>query len=263
MAGPRTRPVGPTRIGASYAALAAVDDEAAPHGEQVEAGSGPDDAPDPLLQHERDHDRDDTERDRVPRDLVLELLAEQVVEHRPDHRALDRADAADHDDEDDRRGPLHHAERTGRLDPDLAEVERRTGERRPERGDGPDREPGAVHVRPEAPRPCLVVADRLHAQTESRAQDEVAHHDRADAGDEREPVRDVLAGREVVVGDLDRGSAAAADARVVDHHEAAHLGEHPRADREVAAPQLERDQAHRDRHDHRRHGRDHERRGRG
>ncbi len=261
MARPRTRSVGPTRLSASYVGSLRSTTRRRRTGNRSRPVRDRMMPQTPFCKHERDHDRDDAERDRVPRDLVLELLAEQVVEDRPDHRALDRADATDHDDEDDRRGPLHDAERrtdSGRLDPDLAQVERRAGQRRPERGDRPDREPGAVHVRPEAPRSSFVVADGLHPQTESRTEDDVAHDDRADAGDEREPVRDVLPRREVVVGHLDRRSAAAADARVVDHQEAAHLGEDPGADREVAPPQTERDQPHRDRHDHRRDRRDHD-----
>src|SRR3982074_3080933 len=50
-------------------------------------------------------DREQTQPDQIPGAVVREELVQQIKQHHPDDRTLDRADAADHDDKNRERGP--------------------------------------------------------------------------------------------------------------------------------------------------------------
>ena len=131
---------------------------------------------------------------RYARRVVGEVVAQQVVQDRADDRALDGADAADHDDEDDRRRPLDHAERRPRLHPQLRQVvdrTRRTRSRSAATTQTTKRVRYTLAPSPRAPPSLSRIA--CICETEPGAQDQIGQQHRADAGDQREPVGHVLA----------------------------------------------------------------------
>src|SRR4051812_8482507 len=69
-------------------------DQSTADGEQVDTEPPTDGAPDPTLQQQCNHDRDHAHRDEVERLVILELVAQHVVQDGADHRSLDGADAA-------------------------------------------------------------------------------------------------------------------------------------------------------------------------
>jgi hypothetical protein len=96
------------------------------------------------IAHHRQH-RERTEHDHVPGAVIGEQLAQQEEDHRPDDRALQRAEPADDDDEDGVGGPVDR-ERRVRRDAQQREIDQRAGHAGAERRDQVDHELGAKHV---------------------------------------------------------------------------------------------------------------------
>ena len=87
-------------------------------------------APEARRRLQHDDDRHDAEDHQVDRAEVGQRLAQQEEDDRADDRPLDRADAADHHDEDDVGGPVVDAEGGVRRDAELLQEDERADHRR-------------------------------------------------------------------------------------------------------------------------------------
>src|SRR5213596_888701 len=188
----------------------------------------------PARQEQDDRDEQHAEDQQVevhPADR--EVFLEEDVEDRAQHGAMDRADAADERNEQGVEGP-GRAEGVRRVVADVVVGEEPTGEPRERR-----RERERQELEPERADAArlgrlLVLADRPHAEPETRA---AQRRDDGDGGGgQRE--REVVPVGEAIACDRRRGQRGDLRAHVA-HRDAEDLAERERADGEVRAAQPE------------------------
>src|SRR5213076_1078423 len=142
----------------------------------------------PARQEQDDRDEQRAEDQQVEVDPAdRQVLPEENVEQGAQHRAVNRADAADERDQERVEGPVR-AEGMGRVVADVIVGEESPGEPRQRRRQHQREELQLERPDPARLRRVLVLADRLHAEAEARGA-EGRHRQDGDGGEaEREIV---------------------------------------------------------------------------
>jgi hypothetical protein len=181
------------------------------------------------------HDREEPERDQIPRTVIREDLPQRKVQKRTDDRAFDRSDAADDHREEQQRNPVHPERGIGR-DAQRAQNIKRAGTPGSERGEHVYGELHPTDVDALTFRGDGIVARRGECETEPRPQQQVHAAGRRDQERDREPKRGGLS-RAL----REREHRREADARAapergdVCDEQTIDFRDHPRGDREVVA----------------------------
>src|SRR4029077_17902954 len=131
------------------------------------AGEKPPQAPRREQHHD---DADQSKHEQIPGAIVCEHILQQKEYEHPDHRTLDGANSADHNDEDDVSRPIDDRERRVRGDAGLLNIDQRAGQTGEKPGGKIDERLQPARINADRARVFLVVAHGRKSQPLARAQ---------------------------------------------------------------------------------------------
>src|SRR4029077_20573735 len=94
-------------------------------GEKLNAGAAAERSAQALRREQHHDDADQSKHEQIPGAVVCQHILEQKEYEHPDHRTLDGANSADHNDEDDVSRPIKDRDRSVRGNAGLLNVDQR------------------------------------------------------------------------------------------------------------------------------------------